>query len=170
MKISEKIAQSINKSANKAALNTVFLSGIESFINKTFDQAGCYEFILGALDGGGDFFADISAFVRVDYSIGEDQGAGLADKIRSSQKEFKDLFGNLIDVIDSPAARVLVTVSGGVASCISSGDVEVHVFDCDNFNAGDEDDYDVPESFSELAAEAGIDELEGKNPPYLGFR
>lgn len=52
--------------------------------------------------------------------------------------------------------RVLVVVSGGVAEYVSTGDVQVHVFDWDNYKIESEKDGNVPEYFADLAKPLGI--------------
>jgi hypothetical protein len=58
---------------------------------------------------------------------------------------------NHLDAPDVHPPRVLVTVSGGVADYIADPGVAVHVFDFDNWRAGDTDL--VPDEFADLAKE-----------------
>ena len=52
------------------------------------------------------------------------------------------------------AAKVLITVRGGVADYVTDGDVDVEIFDFDNHEAGDE--IMLPSSFSALASIMGV--------------
>ncbi len=51
--------------------------------------------------------------------------------------------------------RVLVVVSGGVAEYVSTGDVQVHVFDWDTYKIESEKDGSVPEYFADLQFNSG---------------
>lgn len=48
------------------------------------------------------------------------------------------------------SARVLIVVNGGVAEYVFDGDVDVEIFDVDNYEAGD--DITIPASFADLAS------------------
>ena len=52
--------------------------------------------------------------------------------------------------------RVLVVVSGGIASTVSEGEVETEVFDWDNYNEDPEGTGGVSEEFASLAEPCGI--------------
>lgn len=53
--------------------------------------------------------------------------------------------------------RVFVVVSGGNAYVATEGNVEVSIFDCDNYRADSVNTDKVPEGFADLARKLGVE-------------
>lgn len=99
---------------------------------------------------------------RADRSAPEDHAA-LSDEavvdayFEGHEREFYDLETVWVDFPESAASaagravtpRVLVMVEGGVANCLTEGEVQVEVFDKDRHDAGEP--WDIPDGFGNLA-------------------